>query len=126
MLALPLAVKLASTMPRGARGGAHHFWRFAGAPEIFSGLKYTETVDVYSFAIVLWELVMRDEPYSGEGGIQIAYAAAEHENVGGRLSHIQMLTGSTLPLMPLLEEMVEQRILLMKLKKGKRELLLKR
>ena len=47
------------------------------APEVVRMENYTEKIDVYSFAIVLWELVMRDEPYSGEGGIQIAYAAAE-------------------------------------------------
>ena len=47
------------------------------APEVVRMEDYSEKVDVYSFAIVLWELIMRDEPYSGEGGIQIAYAAAE-------------------------------------------------
>lgn len=47
------------------------------APEVVRMEEYTEKVDVYSFGVVLWELVMRQEPYQGEGGIQIAYAAAE-------------------------------------------------
>ena len=34
-------------------------------------------VDVYSFAIILWELITRQEPYGGQKGVQIAYAAAE-------------------------------------------------
>ena len=47
------------------------------APEIVKMEPYTEKVDVYSFGVVLWELLMRNEPYNGEGGVQIAYAAAE-------------------------------------------------
>jgi len=47
------------------------------APEIVRMEEYTEKVDVYSYGVVLWELIMRQEPYEGEGGIQIAYMAAE-------------------------------------------------
>jgi len=47
------------------------------APEVVRMEDYTEKVDVYSFGIVMWELLMSDEPYDGEGGLQIAYAAAE-------------------------------------------------
>lgn len=47
------------------------------APEVVRMEEYTEKVDVYSFAVVLWELITQSEPYDGEGGIQIAYAAAE-------------------------------------------------
>jgi hypothetical protein len=32
---------------------------------------------VYSFGIILWELITRQEPYGGQKGVQIAYAAAE-------------------------------------------------
>ncbi|KAF2073597.1 hypothetical protein CYY_005086 [Polysphondylium violaceum] len=35
------------------------------APEIFKGQPYTESCDVYSFGIVLWELFCRLEPYEG-------------------------------------------------------------
>lgn len=39
--------------------------------------RYTEKVDVYSFGIIMWELIARQEPYGGQKGVQIAYAAAE-------------------------------------------------
>jgi len=47
------------------------------APEIVRMEHYDEKVDVYSFGIVMWELITRQEPYDGQGGVQIAYAAAE-------------------------------------------------
>lgn len=47
------------------------------APEIVRMEQYDEKVDVYSFGIVMWELITREEPYDGQGGVQIAYAAAE-------------------------------------------------
>eukprot|EP01029_Cantina_marsupialis_P032164 TRINITY_DN959_c0_g1_i1.p1 TRINITY_DN959_c0_g1~~TRINITY_DN959_c0_g1_i1.p1 ORF type:complete len:377 (+),score=92.92 TRINITY_DN959_c0_g1_i1:97-1227(+) len=47
------------------------------APEIVRRQAYDEKVDVYSFGIVLWELLVRDEPFRGEKGVQIAYAAVE-------------------------------------------------
>jgi serine/threonine protein kinase len=47
------------------------------APEIVKMERYTEKVDVYSMGIVLWELITRQEPYGGQKGVQIAYAAAE-------------------------------------------------
>jgi len=47
------------------------------APEIVRMEAYTDKVDVYSFGIILWELITRQEPYGGKRGVQIAYAAAE-------------------------------------------------
>lgn len=47
------------------------------APEIIRGERYSDKVDVYSFAIVLWELIARTEPYGGKKGVAVAYAAAE-------------------------------------------------
>ncbi|KAH7566444.1 hypothetical protein JRO89_XS08G0163100 [Xanthoceras sorbifolium] len=57
------------------------------APELFSrdpipnGVKkhYDHKVDVYSFAIVMWELVTNKIPFKGRDNITIAYAAAKNE-----------------------------------------------
>ena len=35
------------------------------APEVFRGEPYTHTCDVYSFAILLWELVTQEKPHHG-------------------------------------------------------------
>ena len=47
-------------------------------------------------------------PEQTQAAWDAAYSAAYHENAGGRLSHIQMLSGSTLPLLPLLEGLVKK------------------
>lgn len=57
------------------------------APEIFSvnplpiGAKkaYDHKVDVYSFAIVLWELMTNQTPFRGRNNIMVAYATAQSE-----------------------------------------------
>ena len=36
------------------------------APEIITSKSYNETCDIYSFSIILWEILTREEPYSGE------------------------------------------------------------
>jgi len=47
------------------------------APEIIRQEAYTEKADVYSYGIVLWELITAQEPYSGMESMEVAYAAAE-------------------------------------------------
>jgi serine/threonine protein kinase len=47
------------------------------APEVVRGERYTDKVDVYSFGIIMWELISRKEPYGGKKGISVAYAAAQ-------------------------------------------------
>ena len=47
-------------------------------------------------------------PEQAREGWTAAYDAAGHNGVGGRLSHLQLLTGSTLPLLPLLETLVRK------------------
>lgn len=38
------------------------------APEVFSGMKYGEKCDVYSFGVILWEMIVRRKPYEELGG----------------------------------------------------------
>ena len=47
------------------------------APEIFRGEKYDETVDVYSFGIVLWELFCQKKPHRNYQAQHIPYLVAE-------------------------------------------------
>jgi serine/threonine protein kinase len=46
------------------------------APEVLSGSSYTEKVDVYSFAIVLYELLTRWIPFDGSGLEPVSIAVA--------------------------------------------------
>jgi serine/threonine protein kinase len=41
------------------------------APEVILGEKYTEKADVYSFGIILWEIMTRREPYEDKEAMQI-------------------------------------------------------
>jgi serine/threonine protein kinase len=47
------------------------------APEIFRGERYTETVDVYSFSIVLWELFCQEKPHRKYDAQHIPFLVAE-------------------------------------------------
>jgi hypothetical protein len=44
------------------------------APEILANQKYAEPADVYSYGIILWELLTRECPYEGMNSIQCAMA----------------------------------------------------
>jgi tRNA A-37 threonylcarbamoyl transferase component Bud32 len=44
------------------------------APEVLANDRYSETADVYSFSIVVWELLARSCPFEGMSSIQVALA----------------------------------------------------
>jgi len=44
------------------------------APEILRNSRYTEKADVYSFGILLWEIVTREDPYKGMPPFQVVFA----------------------------------------------------
>eukprot|EP00003_Mantamonas_plastica_P016877 TRINITY_DN2822_c2_g3_i1.p1 TRINITY_DN2822_c2_g3~~TRINITY_DN2822_c2_g3_i1.p1 ORF type:complete len:355 (+),score=138.19 TRINITY_DN2822_c2_g3_i1:39-1067(+) len=41
------------------------------SPELLVGEKYDETTDVYSFAMVLWEMITGEVPFAGKNAMQI-------------------------------------------------------
>eukprot|EP00026_Physarum_polycephalum_P017687 Phypoly_transcript_18994.p1 GENE.Phypoly_transcript_18994~~Phypoly_transcript_18994.p1 ORF type:complete len:224 (+),score=30.64 Phypoly_transcript_18994:1-672(+) len=43
------------------------------APEIFSGSHYSEKADIYSFGIILWELIYRKKPWDGLNAMRIIH-----------------------------------------------------
>eukprot|EP00742_Colponemidia_sp_Colp-10_P007271 GILJ01007817.1.p1 GENE.GILJ01007817.1~~GILJ01007817.1.p1 ORF type:complete len:862 (-),score=71.89 GILJ01007817.1:172-2757(-) len=44
------------------------------APEVIANQNYTEKADVFSFGVVLWEMVTREPPYQGKLPVQVATA----------------------------------------------------
>jgi len=42
------------------------------APEVIGSNHYTEKADVFSFGIILWELVARQVPYAGMNAVQVS------------------------------------------------------
>eukprot|EP00002_Diphylleia_rotans_P018507 TRINITY_DN3581_c0_g1_i1.p1 TRINITY_DN3581_c0_g1~~TRINITY_DN3581_c0_g1_i1.p1 ORF type:complete len:2533 (-),score=428.58 TRINITY_DN3581_c0_g1_i1:64-7662(-) len=43
------------------------------APEVLKGLRYDEKADVYSFGILVWEVLTRDRPYAGVDGVRLNF-----------------------------------------------------
>lgn len=48
------------------------------APEILRGEKYEEAADVYSFGVILWEMLTGDIPYMGRTMAQITGIVGFH------------------------------------------------
>eukprot|EP01091_Cochliopodium_minus_P019225 TRINITY_DN8022_c0_g1_i1.p1 TRINITY_DN8022_c0_g1~~TRINITY_DN8022_c0_g1_i1.p1 ORF type:complete len:526 (+),score=76.20 TRINITY_DN8022_c0_g1_i1:90-1580(+) len=49
------------------------------APELLQNEKYNESVDVYSFGIVMWEMMTRKIPYQGLDAYQIVFAVSRQQ-----------------------------------------------
>ena len=62
-----LKTTVASTMDAGGLAGT---WAFM-APELLRNRRFTEKSDVYSFAVVIWEVHDRGQPWDGLGHPQI-------------------------------------------------------
>ncbi|OHT10763.1 TKL family protein kinase [Tritrichomonas foetus] len=50
------------------------------APEVLSSQKYNEKADVYSYGIILWEMLTGDIPYRGLNDIQIAVQVCKNHS----------------------------------------------
>lgn len=50
------------------------------APEVLSSQKYDEKADVYSYGIILWEMLTGDIPYRGLTDVQIAVQVCKNHN----------------------------------------------
>ncbi|EAX94659.1 TKL family protein kinase [Trichomonas vaginalis G3] len=49
------------------------------APELFENSMYTNKVDVYSYAMVLWELLVGSYPFKGVPAVQIAFLVCKKQ-----------------------------------------------
>ena len=64
------------------------------APELFQKRQYDETVDVFAFGTLLWELVCREVPYDGLEAVDIRSKVEKGEplkmayNVDPRLAQL--------------------------------------
>jgi serine/threonine-protein kinase CTR1 len=47
------------------------------APEVITGSRYSESADVYSFGVIMWELLTNKPPYRELNAIQVSDAVAK-------------------------------------------------
>ncbi|XP_033109108.1 mitogen-activated protein kinase kinase kinase 20-like [Anneissia japonica] len=47
------------------------------APEVIQSLPVSESCDTFSYGVVLWELLTREVPFKGLGGIQVAWVVVD-------------------------------------------------
>jgi sterile alpha motif and leucine zipper-containing kinase AZK len=51
------------------------------APEIIKGLSVTPACDVYSYSVVLWEILTCEVPFKGLEGLQVAWLVVKGERL---------------------------------------------
>jgi len=82
-------IKIAETM---SRLGTLQY----SAPEILRGERYTEKADVYSFGIIIWEILTEGIPYDGWPPLRVAsdvaYKARRPDIPSGIMPELQALT----------------------------------
>lgn len=66
------------------------------APEVISKDSYTEHSDVYSLAIVLWEILTGNIPYESDGGRKLTSSAIENYIMSGGRPRIPYGTNETI------------------------------
>jgi len=47
------------------------------APEVIKGEKYSEKADVYSFGIIMWEVITRKQPFAGRNFMGVSLDVLE-------------------------------------------------
>ncbi len=50
-------------------------------PQVIQGLPITTACDVYSYSVVLWELLTHEVPFKGLEGMQVAWLVVAKEEV---------------------------------------------
>ncbi|KAL6054770.1 putative serine/threonine-protein kinase/receptor [Balamuthia mandrillaris] len=60
------------------------------APEVLREEKYTEKADVYSFGIIMWELLARQEPYPGTTSLIKLVTQVVNEGLRPDVNQVQM------------------------------------
>lgn len=61
---------------RGRIGTPH--WM---APEILKGVKYEQSADIFSFGMILWEILSQDIPYYGVNPYQVIHLVADQKKI---------------------------------------------
>src|SRR5690348_11566498 len=48
------------------------------APEVISGKKYSKKVDIYSWSVILWEMITRQQPFKGIYSLSLSLSPSSY------------------------------------------------